>query len=327
MKLTTSSKRTIPVVKNVEGLLNLSLEHEIEKSKGDLQYFGPKIPRSMWGQVMGFFQWTFKSMASESQVRLFVNIQRNTWAAWAFPQEAKTGMSAREIEAEDWKVQRAQFPDSEGWMYFGTVHHHCDCSAFQSPKDFNNEKNQDGLHITVGRMDGVQHDLHARFYVQGCEFEVDMTAFWDIGLESNGLIPPHMFDGIARFQMGSTPYEAFPPTWRTNVREIKEVVAVGFQNGGNGGNASSHFTPPTKNDFIAHWKRVETALEEVEKKAESLGISDVNLENVLKFLSSTEIVRDIFRICDANRVMPDLLYPELIKKQDGEMEVSNLHHS
>ncbi len=33
-----------------------------------------------------------------------------------------------------------------------SAHHHCSASAFQSGTDEENERGQDGLHITVGRM-------------------------------------------------------------------------------------------------------------------------------------------------------------------------------
>jgi len=109
----------------------------------------------MWHQVMSFFRWTNKVMDSESQVRLYVNTKLGRWGAWAFPQEARTGMSAREIatpETPEQAVERFALWESQpssDWVYFCTVHHHCSASAFQSHTDEENEKGQDGLHITV----------------------------------------------------------------------------------------------------------------------------------------------------------------------------------
>jgi hypothetical protein len=92
----------------------------------------------MWHQVLSFFRWTHKEMNSESQVRLYVNPKLGRWGAWAFPQVARTGMSAREMPTPETpeKAQERfaswQSEPSDDWLYFGTVHHHCSASAFQA---------------------------------------------------------------------------------------------------------------------------------------------------------------------------------------------------
>lgn len=166
---------------SIEGLLDCKMKHEIKESKGSMLYTGPKIPPEVWKEILSFFKWCYTTYHSECQVRLFVSLTQNTWRAYAFPQEAKTGMTAREIDNDEAKAQRAGLnmnpPD---WIYFGTVHHHCGAGAFQSGTDEDNEKGQDGLHITIGKVDEKKHDIHARFYRRGMKFNPDMSWFYDI---------------------------------------------------------------------------------------------------------------------------------------------------
>lgn len=109
------------VTKEVPGLLQCRIEYEVETAKGRLEYAGPKFAPEMWHQVMSFFRWTHKEMRSESQVRLYVNPRLGRWGAWAFSQEARTGMSAREltvVETPEQARQRFaswQSEPSEGW--------------------------------------------------------------------------------------------------------------------------------------------------------------------------------------------------------------------
>ena len=187
MKLIKINKPQVSEIKEVPGLLNCRIEYEVKTAKGRLDYAGPKFAPEMWHQVLSFFRWTHKEHQSESQVRLYVNHKLGRWGAWAFPQLARTGMSAREVpEPETPEKARERFASwqsepSDDWLYFGTVHHHCSASAFQSSTDEQNEWNQDGLHLTVGRMDAEQHDLHARLYLDGNCFEPDLSLFWPSG--------------------------------------------------------------------------------------------------------------------------------------------------
>ena len=144
MKLTKLAAGELNQTKDVPGLLSCRIDYEIKTGKGKLDYTGPKFTPEMWHQVLSFFRWTDKEMDSESQVRLYVNTKLGRWGAWAFPQEARTGMSAREIvttETPEQAVERFASWGSEpsgDWLYFCTVHHHCSASAFQSGTDEEN---------------------------------------------------------------------------------------------------------------------------------------------------------------------------------------------
>ncbi len=223
MKL-IETKSSMTCLKEMPGLFDAKFTHEIKQTVGSLNYTGPFIPTAVWHQVLSFFAWSYETTKSETQVRLFVNAEQRTWAAWAFPQKASTGMTAQEMETEDASKQRAQFPESQGWIYFGTVHHHCSTGAFQSGTDKQNEQNQLGLHITVGNINQGYHTLHARFYVSQECFEPDMSLFWDIGEEVRKLIPPSVWSEAARHQMCQHQRVEFPEVWKQNLIVIKHEV-------------------------------------------------------------------------------------------------------
>lgn len=225
MKL-LETKSELTQLKDVPGLLSCSIKHKIDSTTAALEYSGPKIPKSVWTQVLSFFKWVYDTMHSEAQVRLFVNTQTKTWQAWAFPQQARTGMTAKELDIPEVAEQRKQFSDAEGWIYFGTVHHHCSSGAFQSGVDEGNEKNQDGLHITIGKMDEAMHDMHVRFYLSSLKFDPNMSLFWEIGEEAKKIVPPGVWDQVARYQMCQPSNSPFPDLWRSNVIEVKQVSFV-----------------------------------------------------------------------------------------------------
>lgn len=272
---------------NTPGLMEFSVNHEIKESKAFLNYVGPKIPKEEWQKILSFFKWTYDTWKSESQVRLFVNLEEETWMAWAFPQEADTGMSARELDNDAAKEQRAKIGPE--WLYFGTVHHHCSCSAFQSGTDRSNEEDQDGIHITVGKMDEKLHDIHCRFYRKKWKLEsnLDMSVFWDVS-ETLSLIPafakrfvPTDFaNKIAREQMCEPSSVPFPEEWKSNViTKPRPVVTTSptlpyvYGGSSNGGRVHSYgwsgsYEPIAKRALSA-WQDIvdECADNRVDKKA------------------------------------------------------------
>lgn len=320
MQLVKYENTVLTQVKEVTGLLRAEYRHEINKTTGYLQYEGPLFPILMWQQVLSFFAWTYQTTASESQVRLFVNLKDRTWAAWAFPQEARTGMSARELETPEVDTQRQMFKDSDGWLYFGTVHHHCNASAFQSGTDETNEKNQHGIHITVGGMDKTHHDLHVRFYLKDSRYEVDMSEFWDIGESLRMITPEEVHDRIARHQMGIPSTAAFPQQWRDNLIEPPKTVTVysgnlGFQSGsGNGGASGNH----TSREYLHLWKRKPMALAQLRQWIShgTLKLDDVYMN--IRLMASSPECRLIASILKQHDLTPSDLCDEL--EQDLEME-------
>ena len=56
---------------------------------------------------------------------------------------------------------------------FGTVHHHCSTSAFQSGTDEADETNREGFHFTIGNLDKEDIDIHFRWCLDNQCHELD----------------------------------------------------------------------------------------------------------------------------------------------------------
>ena len=270
-----SIKPEITQNSTVPGLLDGSITYKVQQATSAIKWTGPRIMPDVWQSILAYFKWTWDTHKSESQVRLYVNVTAGQWAAWAFPQEMGGMAATKELpDDKEWEAQRAQFKESEGWIYLGTVHHHCNMSAFQSGTDKTNETNQDGLHITVGKMDEARHDIHCRFYLHGNEFSPDMQDFWDIGEVARAITAPETWDLNARWQMTCPPPAAvgFPDVWKANT---KEEVKTGWQ--GWTGSAYSG---------IGGWrsdeKKAQDAALEVVRECNKLGIDEEELAFVLE---------------------------------------------
>lgn len=239
--------------------MNCVFEFEIGKSAALYEWAGPKFGREMWNEVLAFFRWTQATTKSESQVRLYVNYITREWKAWAYPQTLGTGMTTREISNDDSKSQRAQFSDADGWLYYGTVHHHCNSSAFQSSVDEANERDQDGIHITVGFMEKQQYDIDIRLYQSGCKItDFQICAFWDTGdvyadlpNHVKSFLPKNYPEQMAMLQMGTPPpiEQQFPDLWKTNlIRELRVSPVSSYSHSGDyhsgftGGGVTRPFT-------------------------------------------------------------------------------------
>ncbi len=312
MKLIKINQAQVSETKEVPGLLNCRIDYEVKTAKGRLDYAGPKFTPELWHQVLSFFRWTHKEMQSESQVRLYVNHQLGRWGSWAFPQEARTGMNARELPTQETPEQaRVRFASwqsepSDDWLYFGTVHHHCSASAFQSSTDEQNEWNQDGLHLTVGRMDAEQHELHARLYLDGHCFEPDLSRFWAVDPALAAMVPPGMLDELARFQMGAKVTVDFPDAWRANLVEVKAerrerrelVHALRWQ-----------LELPELDQ--PHRSRLEDALADIQRDSSRHGIAEQQWLAELGRLAADDVSHVILTACLEHGVHPDELLAEM----------------
>lgn len=235
----SNTQYEVKKLKQIPAVMSCLLRHKCVESTSTFTWTGGTL-NAIWPEVLAFFRWTYDTTKSESQVRLFINTNTKQWKAWAFPQRANTGMTAHELTERDEGYdktiqQRAQFPDNE-WYYWGTVHHHCSGSAFQSGTDSANERGQDGLHITVGKIGSALYDIHYRTYIDGIELpDVKLTTFWDIG-DPISSVPAHIrkflsnnwAHEVAKLQMCEPPPpdQAFPEIWKENLITPPKPVVV-----------------------------------------------------------------------------------------------------
>jgi len=172
-----------------EGLLPVILE-EI-KEVPLIKWKGAKISAEMWNQIVSFMNWTYAEYKSESQLRLFYNQGTNEWGVGVLPQHVDTGMSSKEIGDHEGRAEVfALFPSDAGWREAGTVHHHCSSSAFQSGIDLADERDKNGLHITLGGMGNSEwHGFHARASFRKVMYDVTPAEWIDGTIDPDGVMP------------------------------------------------------------------------------------------------------------------------------------------
>jgi hypothetical protein len=181
------------------------------------------------------------------------------------------------------------------------VHHHCSASAFQSSTDEQNEWNQDGLHLTVGRMDQERHDLHARFYLGGNGYEPDLSLFWPIDPELAEQVPASLHHYLAIHQLGAKVTVAFPDQWRENLVETA--------------------LEPRSLVPLRHWDlddlqlpllpRVEEALEDIHHECGVISVREEEWLADLQALAGNEVLQVILAACLKHQVTPDTLLNSL----------------
>ncbi len=179
-----------------------------------------KISARLWGQIKSFMLWSQQQFSSEAQLRLYFNDRTKRWRALVWPQYIGTGLYSEEIDEskggtdpgikEKAARQKAMLlklvdPD-KGWYEYGTVHHHCTASAFQSGTDHKDEIDRPGIHITVGHILSDKYDLHARFVINKTLYKVVLE------------------DWIDTDDLHKPTYNKFPGLWTTQCFEKPKPV-------------------------------------------------------------------------------------------------------
>lgn len=180
------------------------------------RWTGRKIPWAVWAQVLSFMKWGQTEFKSEVHCSLFYNDTLNQWRPWAFPQTT-AGMTVKlQAGNPEYKEQRKQF--TNGWVLAGSVHHHCESSAFQSGTDSEDEKDKEGVHVTVGKTSSTVVDLHVRKTCNGKNVVCRMEEFFEPAPFST-MLPPHInLSEVDKFGYLSEPVP-FPEQWKKNVKK------------------------------------------------------------------------------------------------------------
>ena len=142
------------------------------------EWHGPKLPLSIWHDIMGFCKYSYDKIQSETLIYLFYDEDKEQpWSFWVPPQTT-AGMTVKSNpDHPDYATQRAKYPDT----MFGTVHHHCATSAFQSGTDEADETQREGLHFTIGKLDqDNDFDVHFRMTIANCHSEIDSRTYIEV---------------------------------------------------------------------------------------------------------------------------------------------------
>lgn len=203
------------------------------------QWHGKKIPLAMWKDILAFMKQSYDKFRSETLIFLYYdeNNSNNPWSFWVPPQET-AGMTVKSSpDHPTFQSQRALFPDT----MFGTVHHHCSTSAFQSGTDEADEVKREGLHFTVGKLNDVDNiDVHFRMTLAGAH--ADLPAGSYIEMEETPFKRtcrvPKALQNQARRELHTLDIKALPDDWQNrdfstameNVTERKYTYAKTWSN-------------------------------------------------------------------------------------------------
>jgi hypothetical protein len=165
----------------------------------EVQSDWPKIPGNLMRFALDYFAAVFAKSQCEAAVLLYYNTETKAWAmvvpvqyncshasvSYAIP----NGKTLREIESDEVmlsqynaSVEEAEILENDGYSLIGTIHSHCDFSAFHSGVDDADEFKFDGIHITIGHVDRADHpskdgaepSYAARLIVNGTEIKKEI---------------------------------------------------------------------------------------------------------------------------------------------------------
>jgi len=142
---------------------------------------GAKIPLNMWHNIVKFCKHSYDELKSETLIYLFYDEDAEQPWSWWVPPQTTAGMTVKsDPDNPEYAIQRAQYPDT----MFGTVHHHCATSAFQSGTDEADETQREGLHFTVGNLNkDNDFDVHFRMTIGDNHCEIDAHEYIEMEVD------------------------------------------------------------------------------------------------------------------------------------------------
>jgi hypothetical protein len=155
----------------------------------------PKLPQRLLERVVGFFLEVFRRYGTEAVVVLLYAPQRGFRIG--VPRQSVRRWYTGVTYVGTYHVQYEHYPRPPGYLQLGTMHSHGDLPASHSCIDEDDERYQEGLHITVGDILAPQPSFRAVFVANGHRF---------------ALAPEDVLAGYNR------PYLPAPPGWLANVQ-------------------------------------------------------------------------------------------------------------
>ena len=102
----------------------------------------PPIPAAMIGQAWSFFRSVYNNRKSEAMLDLYHH-REHGYRFFVPPQIASGGGVKCVRDPEHIEV---------GWRLVGTIHSHCDMTAYHSGTDTHDADGHDGIHFTIGHV-------------------------------------------------------------------------------------------------------------------------------------------------------------------------------
>ena len=103
----------------------------------------PPVPAAILAEIVDFFREVFRAHRAEAVALLYFNQAEKRYETKIPKQQVAGGHCRYEIG-----------PTPTGWVRVGTIHSHAAADAFHSELDYEDERHDDGLHVTIGNLDG-----------------------------------------------------------------------------------------------------------------------------------------------------------------------------
>jgi proteasome lid subunit RPN8/RPN11 len=133
----------------------------------------PKIPKQIFCSVFSLFRKVYEEYRSECVVLLFYNEKTKKF---------RIGVPYQKVSYTGNDCVKMGSP--EGFITAGSIHSHCNFSAFHSGADIADEEYIEGLHITIGEVDEDQFSMVASIVSNRKRFKVDPLDFIN-GIDEN----------------------------------------------------------------------------------------------------------------------------------------------
>ena len=133
----------------------------------------PKIPKPIFCSIFSLFRKVYELYRTESTALLFYDEKKKKF---------KVGVPYQKVSFTGCEVIKMGSPN--GYITIGSVHSHCNFSAFHSGTDIIDEEYIEGLHITIGNVDEDQFSIVASIVSNKKRFKVDPLDFIN-GVDEN----------------------------------------------------------------------------------------------------------------------------------------------
>jgi hypothetical protein len=143
----------------------------------------PRVPASVLGEVLAFFDEVYRRWEGEAVVILFYCARRREYRAVAPPQTIPGRWRHDGRWRADLAVRYEHVARPGEFVRFGTIHSHADLAAYSSGLDCDDERYEDGLHVVFGDFHRQPLSVAAAFVAGGVRFRVapdDVLEDWRI---------------------------------------------------------------------------------------------------------------------------------------------------
>lgn len=148
----------------------------LKEVKGFAELKIPIIPKEIIAEAVGYLRHVYSECHSEGGLILHLFPETGEYKLHCPVQEVSNG-------SVKWDNEKEHIPD--GAIRVCSIHSHGAGSAFHSSIDKEDEKNFDGLHITLGHMGEEIHSIMASIVVNGNRFKLDeeeISSYIDINI-------------------------------------------------------------------------------------------------------------------------------------------------